>query len=349
MLKVLKFERFTAFNEARFEFGKHVNVLLGENGVGKTHVLKAAYSLIDVLARSSKDASEIPSKIVLEPAIARKLKAVFKPDALGRLAKRQQGVSRATLTWEFGASSLDTTVSFNTRSADKVTVSKLPRRWGDTLPVYLPARELLSIYPGFVSLFDNAHTEFDETLRDACSLLGAPLARGPREQTIKMLLAPLEADMGGKVDLTQEGRFYLVGKEGRVEMHLVAEGLRKLATIARLIATGSLLDKGYLFWDEPEANLHPRLVRDVAGMIMRIAHSGVQVFIATHSLFLLRELEILRQSEFRDSAMRFFGLAASEDGVVVAQGDSIDEAGDLGLLDESLAQSKRYLDLESNT
>ena len=32
-----------------------------------------------------------------------------------------------------------------------------------------------------------------------------------------------------------------------MEIPLVAEGLRKLAMLARLIITGSLLDKGYLF------------------------------------------------------------------------------------------------------
>ena len=59
--------------------------------------------------------------------------------------------------------------------------------------------------------------------------------------------------MGGTIDLDPSGRFYLDLKSGNMEMHLVAEGLRKLGTFARLIATGSLLDKGYLFWDEPEA------------------------------------------------------------------------------------------------
>jgi predicted ATPase len=346
MLSKISFEQFTVFSKAEFEFGRHVNVLLGENGVGKTHVLKAAYALIDVLARSEKDASLTPTKVVLQPAIARKLKAVFRPDSLGRLARRQRGVNHAEIAWNFDKSARNTVTSFNTKSNDSVTVKAMPQEWGDKLPVFLPARELLSIYPGFVSLFDTSHTEFDETLRDACSLLGAPLARGPRENTIRELLAPIEEDMGGKVDLTTEGRFYLVRKDGRVEMHLVAEGLRKLATIARLIATGSLLDKGYLFWDEPEANLHPRLIRDIAAMIMRIARAGVQVFIATHSLFLLREFEILRGGDFQDVSTRFFGLAAGDDGVVVRQGDSIEDAGDLGLLDETLEQSRRFMDLE---
>ena len=48
-----------------------------------------------------------------------------------------------------------------------------------------------------------------------------------------------------------------------MEMPLVAEGWRKLAMLVRLIATGSLLDKGCLFWDEPESNLNlvPRSMR----------------------------------------------------------------------------------------
>lgn len=41
-----------------------------------------------------------------------------------------------------------------------------------------------------------------------------------------------------------------------MEMPLVAEGLRKVAMLARLIATGTLLEQGYLFWDEPETNLN---------------------------------------------------------------------------------------------
>jgi len=232
MLNRLQFNQFTVFAKAEFRFGAHVNVLLGENGVGKTHVLKAAYSLIDVLARTGREAAPTPTKVVLQPAIARKLKAVFRPESLGRLARRQRGVNRAEIEWGFSSNSLDTAISFNTKSSDQVTVAEAPRSWGDELPVFLPARELLSIYPGFVSLYDNSHTEFDETWRDACSLLGAPLAKGPREKSIRELLAPLEADMGGSVELAAD-RFYLKRKDGRVEMHLVAEGLRKLATIAR--------------------------------------------------------------------------------------------------------------------
>lgn len=343
MLKKLSFTNFTVFAKEEFTFGAHVNILLGENGVGKTHVLKAAYSLIDVLAQARSPILAVPAKSTLQFTLAQKLQGVFRPDELGRLARRQRGVQRAELSWGFEPSSLNTTVSFTTKSTEQVSLIEAPRAWGEKLPVYLPARELLSIYPGFVSLYETTHTEFDETWRDACVLLGAPLAKGPRMKRISELLTPLEEDMGGKVDLDSSGRFYLNRHDGRVEMHLVAEGLRKLATIARLIATGSLLDKGYLFWDEPEANMHPKLVRDIAKIIMLIAQSGVQVFLATHSLFLLREFEILRANQFNKIGTRFFGLTMGERGVRVEQGDSIDELQHIGVLDENLAQSERYL------
>ena len=98
---------------------------------------------------------------------------------------------------------------------------------------------------------------------------------------------------------------------GRFEMPLVAEG-RKLGMLARLISTGSLGEKGCLFWDEPEANLNPKLVRDVARAILGLCESGVQVVVATHSPFLLREFDMLG-SGFRDVTPLFRVPAPAQD------------------------------------
>jgi predicted ATP-dependent endonuclease of OLD family len=50
MLTHLKLKNFTAFTEADFEFCEGLNVIIGENGTGKTHVLKAAYAAISMSA-----------------------------------------------------------------------------------------------------------------------------------------------------------------------------------------------------------------------------------------------------------------------------------------------------------
>ena len=114
--------------------------------------------------------------------------------------------------------------------------------------------------------------------------------------------------------------------------------------LARLIATGSLLDKGCLFWDEPESNLNPRLIREVARAILRICEAGVQAIVATHSLFLLREFEVLFRREFDDVDRRYFALHRGDKGVEVSQASEVDDVDPLILLDEELEQSDRFVE-----
>ncbi len=97
-------------------------------------------------------------------------------------------------------------------------------------------------------------------------------------------------------------------------MPLVAEGLRKIATLVRLVQGGWLKPGSTLFWDEPEVNLNPILMDEVIGAILTLARSGVQVFLATHSYVILKELEV--QSTQEDQ-IRFFALGRSDSGTVV--------------------------------
>ncbi|MCX7049907.1 MAG: AAA family ATPase [Candidatus Sumerlaeota bacterium] len=350
MLESLSLKNLTAFANADFKFAQGINVMIGENGTGKTHILKMAYSAIYICANGLKESgSATPTKSHLQTEIASKLKDVFMPDELGRLARRGgRGKKSCDVGCIFSPAKDQLRFSFNTASKSEVAVSKLPSAWIDKLPVYLPTRELLTIYPGFLSLYATTHLPFEQTWRDTCLLLGAPLARGPREEQIKELLAPLETAMGGKVELDDAGRFYLNIAEGRMEMHLVAEGLRKFAMIARLIATGSLVDKGFLFWDEPEANLNPKIIKMIARTILHLCKSGIQVFVASHSLFLIRELDILlKGKEFSQIPSRFFGLQRNGNEVEVEQGDTADDIGPIDALQEELSQSDRYIESEA--
>jgi hypothetical protein len=98
---------------------------------------------------------------------------------------------------------------------------------------------------------------------------------------------------------------------------------------------------------EPESNLNPKLIKKVARTILELAQSGIQVFVATHSLFLLRELYILQRREFQHVGTRYFGLhIGHEGGVSVEQGDTMDDVGSIAALDEDLQQPERYVDTE---
>ena len=338
MLKQAKFKNFTTLPNETMLFASGLNVIVAENGCGKTHLLKAIYSLLSV--NTGKDLS----KTGLQKNYADKLMGVFRPESLGRLVKRKQGRERCEIQLQMADSQQDCEINFASNAATGVQVEIVPQTNLSQPPVYLPTRELVTLCPWFINLYDNYHLEFEETWRDTCSLLGAPSVRGPREKLVAKLMQPLEEAMDGKVLVeANTGRFYLQQSGQKLEMPLVAEGLRKLAMLARLISTGVLLEQGYLFWDEPESNLNPKLIKILAKVILSLAEQGIQIFIASHSLFLLREIEVLARSDYASVARRYFGLSQGEEGTVLEQADELEDIQTLVLLDEELEQSDRYL------
>ena len=331
------------------EFVKGLNVIIGENGTGKTHLLKLPYAVMALSAEEGrKRDGRQPTKAFLQTRLAEKLVSVFRPEArLGRLAHRQKGRSRCEVKLRFCDPGTSVEFNFASQNKSEVVVDRTPSAWSDIAPVFMPTRELLMIYPGFVPLYETHHIEFDERWRDTCLLLGSPTVKGIHESTVNRLRTPLEEQIGGRIVLERKERFYLRpfggGPSSDMEMTLVAEGWRKLAMLARLIATGSLLDKGSLFWDEPESNLNPKLIREAAKAILRICGAGVQVFVATHSLFLLREFEVLLKREFEEVEHRYFALRRDGEGVEISQASEVDGVDPPILLDEELEQSDRFL------
>lgn len=346
MLDQIKIKNFGPLPNSEYQFAAGLNVIVGENGLGKSQLLKLLYSVLKVNA----DAKDL-TKAALQKAYADKLVGVFRPDALGRLAKRKQGRERCEVHVVMKDEAFSSGFSFASQAKSEVQIELLPAAALSQLPAYFPTRELVTLCPWFGPLYDNYHLRFEESWRDTVSLLSAPSVKGAKEKKAAELLKPLEAAMGGKVVVdTATGEFYLnIPGEGNMEMPLVAEGLRKLAMLARLVSTGALLDKGYLFWDEPETNLNPKLIKVLAASILQLCKQGIQVFIATHSLFLLRELEILAKSvDFQEIEQRYFGLSAGagDEPVALEQGDSVDALQTLVLLDEELLQSDRFLNMD---
>ncbi|WP_113911449.1 AAA family ATPase [Roseovarius dicentrarchi] len=354
MLKSATFSNFTSVPSGEWTFSRGLNIIVGENGLGKSHVLKALYSVLKARSPESNLIHGVQtdrgSKSQLEKRLAEELIGNMRPDSLGRLVKRQQGRSRAEVTVCFKDASQDIKFGFATNSRSQVDLLQVPTGDIDRYPVFIPTRELITLCPWFVPLYDSYSVPFEKTWRDTVSLLGSPSLRGPRESKIRDVLLPIENAMGGKVEVDANGRFFLRVNGGRMEAALVAEGLRKFAMLARLISTGILLEQGYLFWDEPETNLNPKLIKVLASVIVGLAEQGIQVFMATHSVFLLREISILTDNKAKKSYSKYFSLAASGDDEIstLEQGSTIEELKTLVLLDEELYQSDRYLEAQNN-
>lgn len=342
MLSELDISNFTAFQNAKFKFSPGLNVVIGSNGIGKSHVLKLAYSVAKTSFNQQNMVSQ--SKPVWQKAIAEDLIRIFRPENLGRLTRRQQGHSKAQVVVKFDKlKEANFSFSFSTRSTTDVQIENdLPTKFAPALPIFIPTKELLSLFPGLRSLYNSYKLSIDETYPDLCDRLEHPLFRGPRLDKIKGIIEPLEEMAGGEVR-NEKGRFYLYQQEGgRLEIDLVAEGLRKLATLAFLLKNGSLTDTTTLFWDEPEANLNPVLIKKLARMLMLLSANKFQIIIATHSLFLLKELHILSKD---DSAykVRYFGLSVNDKkATIVNPADDLEALPDITSLEAELEQTDRF-------
>ena len=187
-------------------------------------------------------------------------------------------------------------------------------------------------------LYDRREIPIDETYPDLLRLLMGPPLRQPEPANI---IAKLQQLIGGKVE-EEGGHFYLSAPEQpRMEMNLVAEGVRKFATLYKLLVNGTLTPETTLFWDEPEANLNPALLKEMAAVLTELAKAGFQIILATHSLFLMKELHILARQEHKP--VRYFGLSAEPGGATtVATADNLELLPDIVALDAELDQADRF-------
>jgi energy-coupling factor transporter ATP-binding protein EcfA2 len=320
-LKRLELNRFTAFEEASFDFESGVNVLIGENGTGKSHVLKLIYSVQESVRRhvTGEGLGASVRATSLEEILGEMLVSVFQPDELGRLVRRGVGRRKAKIRLVWMEKRKERYIELTLSNLGRLEVV------GSSLPslersIFIPTREVLSIFPGFISSYLKRESSFDRTYYDLCIALDAKPLRGARGETRSKLLEPIEDALGGRV-VNEGGRFYLKLPDGDMEAPLVAEGVRKLGMLAYLIVNGSLSENGFLLWDEPEASMNPRLTMLTGHVVLGLARLGVQTWVATHDYLLTSELTLAAEKTgARDAA--FFALArlADIDGSSVERG-----------------------------
>jgi ABC-type branched-subunit amino acid transport system ATPase component len=297
-LSRIRFERFTAFDDLDLNLSPGVNVFIGANATGKTHLMKVAYAACDI------------TKTQLD--FAEKLVRVFLPSgrALGRLVKRQQASSRGAAEVYRGKQKLRVSFSNHATVPDSATVTGA-RAWvGEPIEcVYIPVKEMLSNAPGFRSLYAQREVHFEEVYADILDRAYRPALRGPTDAQRRRLLKIIQRAMDGKVTVKEE-EFFLRNKQGNLEFSLLAEGMRKLGLLWLLIQNGTLLGGSVLFWDEPETNLNPKQFGELIEILLELQRLDVQVFLATHDYAILKELDLRRK---KDDEIAFHSLYRDQD------------------------------------
>lgn len=320
MLDHIKLERFTAFEHLNLKFSPGLNIFIGENGSGKTHLLKLVYAACDVTTS--------------QKTFAEKVNRVFLPsdDKIGRLVKRRTGSSSGSVEvartvqvdGQSKALSLRLSLSNHTKEPAKATVSGAYKQWQEhpLTSVYIPVKDMMANAPGFRSLYSLRHIHFEEVYADIIDRAFLGTLKGPTDRDRKRLLDILQQSMEGKV-VSRKEEFFLKSPQGELEFTLLAEGIRKLGLLWILIQNGTLLDGSVLLWDEPEANLNPKLMRTVVQILIELQRLGVQVFVTTHNYNLLKEFDLQLQPQ--DQVLFHSLFRDAERNVVVASFDHYDQ------------------------
>lgn len=271
---------------------------------------------------------------------------LFLPKQLHDLIRQNPSDDKATITAVFRGElpaqeeALTFSILYNKNAKASSGLDEFPAELTGSYaaPVLLPTKELLSFYRGFGSILRKYELQFDRTYLDLWDALGLPSLRKP-PPIVEEVLEPV---MQGRIVL-EEGEFYFYPRNGsRQAINMAAEGIRKLGMLAVLLENGTLTTNSTLFWDEPEANLNPRLVQKLAEILVLLARQGFQIILATHSLFLLRELHILAQSE--ETPLEYFSLTGGQPGepTVVHKAKSLPLLPDIAALEAEMEQSDEF-------
>jgi predicted ATPase len=337
--KRLTLQNFTAFSNATLEFVPGINVLVGENGTGKTHVLKALYAW--QMARHLAE-TNIPAKY--DSLFAE----TFGVGEAGELRRTRSKPAR--IAGQFG--DIEWRVEFQ-----QVITSFNGVRLSPPRPVFIPAIEMMAHARNMNGILRD-YADFDRTCFDLLAMVTAEpssIRSNHRNVEAAQIAANVLKDLvHGAVEWSEaEQRFFLSESGKRLPYSLVAEGVRKVTALSRLIELNWLTPGGVLFWDEPEVNINPRWMDEIIQALTLLARSGIQIFLATHSYVILKQTELtLRALRLRGEpnvSVRFFSFRKERGASKVMWTDEFADLRPNPILDQydqMLAEDWRLSDTE---
>ena len=289
----VEIKNFTVFNDVSIDFNSGINVIIGENGTGKTHLLKLIYAFC--LLQKTSDLYSFKFKI----------EEMFASNDTSNL-------------FNFNHDKIDIVIEDN-KKIYKISITKENYfEIADTkeyiIPaVFIPAKEMLSM-SNITRIHDKYSKELslDKTLLDIIRKSQNIKPNNPPELA-KNIISKLEKIIDGEVFVKNDNSFWIrKSNQSEIPFSMEAEGLRKFGLLWQLIMNESITDNTVLLWDEPEANINPKLIPDLVEMVLELSRNGVQVFISTHDYILAKYFEVKRKE---NDSVRFHSLYKTNEGV----------------------------------
>lgn len=286
-IEMRNYGKIKAFSCSNFS---NINLIIGENGTGKTFLLKALYSAIRSM-EEYKRGDDIRS---MNDILAEKLRWTFQVDKIGDMVTRD---SYDELQFQINANGENYGYQFPKDTVSQITNLKCALKNKEGNSIFIPAKEVLSLFSIILKSreFDKMFG-FDDTYYDLAKALRIPPSRG-RNYTAFSNSRELVSDaIDGYVEYDENSGkwFYRNNKKQQFTIGATSEGVKKLAILDRLLCNGYLNRDSVIFIDEIESALHPTAICQFLDMVHFISDSmGIQFFIASHSYFVIKKLALL--------------------------------------------------------
>jgi energy-coupling factor transporter ATP-binding protein EcfA2 len=292
------------------DFSHGVNIFIGGNGTGKTTLIKCIYAVAQWSLSDSKALSVYPyfsttpyvrSGNVIYPQISSDSDNSF-------IFKHSKEDAENNPYFRLFLKD-DIFISYcgEIPVPEKLSFPSWKHNWKDIKieSAYIPEKDILEHTKGLLTFIEQKTTGFSEVYRNVLiAAMDVPTRK--QSETQKSVCQKVSDIIGGKVIWEQsEGSFYTLKTDGtKIPFVNEASGYKKIGYLGLLVASGQLKPGSVLIWDEPENSLNPELMPKIVEIMLELAKSGVQVFIATHSYSLTRWFDVKNNN----NQLKFFDL-----------------------------------------
>ena len=259
------------FSANRFS---NINLIIGENGTGKTFLLKALYSAV----RSMEEFNRGDDIRTISELLSEKLRWTFQVERLGDMVMRwaKDGLS---MEMEMGNDGIN--YQFSQSAVSKVGNAEVLGDGKAGNSVFIPAKEVLSLFSVILKSreIDKAFG-FDDTYYDLAKALRISPSKGENYVVFANSRKLVSDVIDGRVEY-DEGNGKWFYKNVRNQK----------------FAIGATSESNF-FSDEIESALHPKAVCQFLDMIDMLANDmGLQIFITSHSYFVIKKLFLIALKE----------------------------------------------------
>lgn len=274
------------------EWGRlgRINAVIGENGSGKTFLLKALYSAVRSLEEAGRGNDPRAPEVVLFD----KLYWTFQVERIGELVQKG-GDGPLQFAMEMNGGRFSYGFGRDTSKSISNLQNTVPQR--NTNSVFLPAKEVLSLIDVILRSREVDRVfGFDDTYLDLARALQISRQKGRNYEEFAQSRDQLESIIGGRAEYDDRAKRWMFRKgKSWFDIQVTSEGIKKIAILDMLLGNRYLTPDSIIFIDEPEAALHPSAIVRFLDIVATLASRGIQIFIATHSYFVLKKLYLIAQ------------------------------------------------------